>query len=141
MVSEGEVVKKYEVPVRQQELGETAVKFRKLLQDRFSNSNEIKKTGKQIYDWLIKPIEPELKQNNIKYLVFSLDRVTRYILMSVLFDVEKYLIENYTIDNVLSASLTDMNAKVPIGTQNNPILAMGLSNAVPGYNALPNVQA
>ncbi len=141
MYSEGEVVKKFEVPVSRQELGETAVKFRQLLQNRFSDSNEIKKTGKQLYDWLIKPIEGELKQNQIKHLVFSLDRVTRYIPMSALFDGKQYLIENYTINNVLSAALTDMNAKSPVGTQNNPVLAMGLSNAVRGYNALPNVPA
>ena len=141
MYSEGEVVKKFEIPVGRQELGETSVKLRKLLQNRFSDSNEIKKTGKQLYDWLIKPIEPELKQNQIKHLVFSLDRVTRYIPMSVLFDGKQYLIENYTIDNVVSAAFTDMNAKLPVGTQNNPVLAMGLSNAVPGYNALPNVPA
>lgn len=141
MYSEGEVVKKFEISVGRQELGKTSVKFRRLLQDRFSDSNEIKKTGKQLYDWLIKPIEPELKQNQIKHLVFSLDRVTRYIPMSVLFDGEKYLIENYTIDNIVSAAFTDMNAKLPVGTQNNPVLAMGLSNAVPGYEPLKNVPA
>jgi CHAT domain-containing protein len=141
MYSEGEVVKKVEIPVGRQELGETAVNLRKLLQDKFSDSNEIKKTGKQLYDWLIKPIEPELKQNQIKHLVFSLDRVTRYIPMSVLFDGKQYLIENYTLSNVVSAALTDMSAKLPVGTQNNPVLAMGLSDAVPGYNTLPNVIA
>lgn len=141
MYSEGEVVKKFEMPVGRQELGETSVQFRQLLQNKFSDTNEIKKTGKQLYDWLIKPIEGELKQNQIKHLVFSLDRVTRYIPMSVLFDGKQYLIENYTIDNVVSAAFTDMGAKLPVGTQNNPVLAMGLSNAVPGYNALPNVPA
>ncbi len=141
MYSEGEVVNKVEVPVGRQELGETAVKYRKLLEDRFSDTNEIKKTGKQLYDWLVKPIEGELKQNQIKHLVFSLDRVTRYIPMSTLFDGEKYLIENYTIGNVLSAALTDMGDKLPVGTGNTPVLAMGLSNAVSGFNPLPNVPA
>jgi CHAT domain-containing protein len=141
MYSEGDVVKKVEVNVGQQELGETVVKFRKLLESDSSDINEVKKTGKQLYDWLVKPIEPELKANSIKNLVFSLDRVTRYIPMSALFDGKQYLIENYTTYNVLSADLTDMGDKLPTETQNTPVLAMGLSDAVPGFNSLPNVPA
>jgi CHAT domain-containing protein len=139
MYSEGDVVKKVEVNVGQQELGETVVKFRKLLESDASDINEVKETGKQLYDWLVKPIEPELKANSIKNLVFSLDRVTRYIPMSALFDGKQYLIENYTTYNVLSADLTDMGDKLPAGTQNAPVLAMGLSDGVSGFNSLPNV--
>ncbi len=141
MYSEGDVVKKFEVNVGQQELGDTVLEFRKLLENRGSNINQVKKTSKQLYDWLVKPIEGELKANSIKHLVFSLDRVTRYIPMSALFDGEKYLIENYTIYNVLSADLTNLSDKLAVGTKNNPVLAMGLSDAISGYNALPNVPA
>jgi CHAT domain-containing protein len=139
MYSEGDVVKKVEVNVGQQELGETVVKFRKLVQNSGSDINEVKKIGKQLYDWLVKPLEGELKANSIKNLVFSLDRVTRYIPMSALFDGKQYLIENYTTYNVLSADLTDMSDKLPAETQNAPVLAMGLSDAVSGFNSLPNV--
>jgi CHAT domain-containing protein len=139
MYSEGDVVKKFEVNVGQQELGETVVKFRKLLETNSSDINEVQKTGKQLYDWLIKDIEPELKQNQIKNLVFALDRVTRYIPMSVLFDGQQYLIENYTTYTVLSADLTDTSDRLPNEIQNTSVLAMGLSDAVPGFNPLPNV--
>lgn len=141
MYSEGDVVKKFEVNVGRQELGKTVVKFRKLIDNERSDINEVQKIGKQLYDWLVKPIEPELKANSIKHLVFSLDRVTRYIPMSALFDGKQYLIENYILYNVLSADLTNMGDKLPVGTQNTPVLAMGLSNAVPGFNPLPNVPA
>jgi CHAT domain-containing protein/tetratricopeptide (TPR) repeat protein len=141
MYSEGDVVKKFEVNVGQQELGETVVQFRKLLQSPNFNIAEVQATSTKLYNWLIKPLEPELKANPIKHLVFSLDRVTRYIPMSALFDGKNYLIENYSVYTVLSADLTDMRDRMPVGTQNTSVLAMGLSDAVPGFNPLPNVPA
>ncbi|HEY9831059.1 MAG TPA: CHAT domain-containing protein [Stenomitos sp.] len=141
MFSQGGVVKKFEVNVGQQELGETAVKFRQLLQSPNSNIADVQATSTQLYNWLIKPLEAELKANPIKNLVFSLDRVTRYIPMSTLFDGQKYLIENYTVYTILSAELTDMRDRLPAVTQNTSVLAMGLSDAVSGFNALPNVPA
>lgn len=138
--SQGGVVNSREISgIGQQQLGETVLKFRQLLQNPTSSTSEIKATGKQLYDWLIKPLEAELKGNGIKNLVFSLDRVTRYIPMSALWDGENYLVENYTISTVLSADLTDVRDRLPPGTQNTSILALGLSDAVEGFNSLPNV--
>ncbi|MEW6498008.1 MAG: tetratricopeptide repeat protein, partial [Cyanobacteriota bacterium] len=105
--SKGGILKSEEVPVNQAELALTVSKFRQLLQNRLSNLDEVKATGKQLYDWLIKPLEKELKANDIQNLVFALDRSTRYIPMGTLFDGEKYLVENYTVSTVLSANLTD----------------------------------
>ena len=140
--SQGGIIKSVEVPnIGQKQLGETVLKFRQLLQNPNSDITQVKATGKQLYDWLIKPIEPEVKANKIQNLVFSLDRATRYIPMSALFDGEKYLVENYAVSLVLSADLTDTKDRLPSGTQNTPVLALGLSNAVAGYNALPNVPA
>jgi CHAT domain-containing protein len=138
--AEGGIVKSVEVPsVGQRQLGETVLKFRQLLQNPRSDIAELQATGKQLYDWLIQPLEEELKSNGIQNLVFSLDRAARYIPMSALFDGEKYLIENYTISTVLSADLTDTDKRLPPGTENTSVLAMGLSEAVAGFNPLPNV--
>jgi CHAT domain-containing protein len=140
--SKGGIIKSVEVPkVGQKQLAETVLKFRQLLQTPNSNIAELQATGKQLYGWLIKPIEPELKENKIQNLVFSLDRAARYIPMSALFDGEKYLIENYAVSTVLSAELTNTSDRLPPGTQNTPILAVGLSNAISGFNPLPNVPA
>ncbi|MBD2539852.1 tetratricopeptide repeat protein [Coleofasciculus sp. FACHB-SPT36] len=139
--SKGGIVKSLEVPVTQRQLGESVLKFRQLVEDSRSDIAEVKATGKQLYDWLIKPIEPELKGNKIQNLVFSMDRVTRYIPISALFDGEKYLIENYSVSTVLSADLTDVRDRLPPGIQNTSVLALGLSHAVAGFNSLPNVPA
>ncbi|BAY98742.1 hypothetical protein NIES37_26940 [Tolypothrix tenuis PCC 7101] len=140
-VSKGGVVKSVEVSVGEQKIRETVNKFRKLLQNPSSDINEVKATGKQLYDWLIKPVEPELKANKIENLVFSLDRAARYIPISALFDGKQYLVENYNISTVLSAGLTDTDSRLPAGTANTKVLGLGLSKAVPGFNALPNVPA
>ncbi len=140
-VSKGGVVKSLEVPLGEPKLRETVNQFRKLLQNPNSDINQVKATGKQLYDWLIKPIEPELKANKIQNLVFSLDRAARYIPISALFDGNKYLVENYNISTVLSAGLTDTESRLPAGTANTQVLALGLSNPIPGFSALPNVPA
>ncbi len=125
--AKGGIVKTVAVPVSRRQLGETVLKFRQALQDSSPTARPaIVTSGKQLYDWLIKPLESELKANKIQNLVFSLDRVTRYIPMSALFDGEKFLIENYAVSTVLSAELTDLRDRLPASNQTS-ILAMGAS--------------
>jgi CHAT domain-containing protein len=118
------------------------VQFRQLLQNPNSDIAELKATGKQLYDWLLpQSLQKELKDNKIQNLVFSLDRVTRYIPISAVFDGENYLIENYNISTIISANLTQTGERLPPGTQNTSVLAAGLSEAKKGFNPLPNVPA
>ncbi len=139
----GGITKSIEVPqVGLKQLSETVVKFRQLLQDPKSDIAEVKATGKQLHDWLIpESLQKELKENQIQNLVFSLDRVTRYIPMSAVFDGKNYLIENYNISTIISANLTKTGERLPTGTQNTSVLALGLSEAKSGFNPLPNVPA
>lgn len=142
----GDAVKKYEVKVSHEELGNTVKQYRTLMEEcerkPVCDSTDITKlqpVSQKLYTWLIKPFEAELKQNRVKNLVFALDRVTRYIPMSALYDGQKYLIENYTVYNVLSADLTDTTDKLPPQPQLTPVLAMGVSEAKGGFPALKNV--
>jgi CHAT domain-containing protein/tetratricopeptide (TPR) repeat protein len=139
----GGITKSIEVPqVGLKQLSETVVKFRQLLQDPKSDIADVKATGKQLHDWLIpESLQKELKENQIQNLVFSLDRVTRYIPMSAVFDGKNYLIENYNISTIISANLTKTGDRLPPGTQNTSVLALGLSEAKSGFNPLPNVPA
>ena len=142
----GDAVKKFEVKVSRSELGNTVKQFRTLMEEcerkPVCDSTDITKlqpVSQKLYTWLIKPFEPELKQNKVKNLVFALDRVTRYIPMSALYDGQKYLIENYTVYNILSADLTNTTDKLPTQPQLTPVLAMGVSEAKGGFPALKNV--
>ncbi|MEO0373368.1 MAG: CHAT domain-containing protein [Cyanobacteria bacterium P01_A01_bin.17] len=137
---DGRITSRREIGVSQLELGQTVVKFRELLEDRYSDVDELQSTGKKLYDWLIAPIEQELGANqDIQHLVFSLDRTTRYIPMATLFDGSQYLIEKYTVTTILSAALTNVSERAPIGTENVPILGAGVSEGSAGFSALPNV--
>ncbi len=142
----GDVAKKFEVKVSRSELGTTVKQFRKLMEEcekrAYCGAEDIariKPVSQKLYNWLIKPIDRELKQNQVKNLVFALDRVTRYVPMSALYDGKQYLIENYTIYNVLSADLTNTTARLPAKIQDTKVLAMGVSDAVGGFPALNNV--
>lgn len=137
--SKGGVVNSKEVPVTAQKLGETVLKFRQLLGHSSSNLDRVKATSKQLYDWLVKPVEAELKANKIENLVFSLDRSARYIPVGALFDGQKYLIENYSVSTVLSAGLTDTIDRLPPEIKDTSVLGLGLSQSVSGYSALANV--
>ncbi len=134
----GGIVKAEPVPVTQQQLGEAVLTFRQQLQNPRSLEASVQAPGKQLYDWLIRPLEAELKPNSITHLVFSLDRVTRYIPMAALFDGQQYLIERYQVSTILSAELTDTQERLPPGTQQTSVLAVGASE-FQGYRPLPNV--
>jgi CHAT domain-containing protein len=139
MAAEGGILKKFEVPVTQQQLGETVLQFRQQLQSPNSEMGQVQATGQQLYSWLIKPLESELKANKIKHLVFAPDRVTRYIPMAALHNGKQYLIEGYSVANILSANLTRVDDVVPLSPQQTPVLALGLSQAVADLPPLPGV--
>lgn len=146
LIYSGDAVKKFEVKVSRDELGNTVKQYRSLMEEcerkLVCDSADIAKlqpVSQKLYTWLIKPFEAELKQNQVKNLVFALDRVTRYIPMSALHDGQKYLIENYTVHNILSSDLTNTTDKLPVQVQETPVLAMGLSEARANFPALKNV--
>lgn len=138
-VAPGGIANRIEVPVSQKELGVTATEFRMLLEDPGSDPAELQISGQKLYQWLIKPLEPELEKNAIQNLVFSLDRATRYLPMAALFDGQHYLIENYQIATILSAELTDMATPRPTHKADMPVLALGMSTGAAEFPALPNV--
>ncbi|MGJ3246515.1 MAG: CHAT domain-containing protein [Elainellaceae cyanobacterium] len=54
---------------------------------------EVIEGAKHLYDWLIRPLEPDLHHANVQTLVFVLDGALRNVPMAVLFDGEQYLIQ------------------------------------------------
>ena len=139
--AQGGVIKSIQLPVSQPQLGEVVVQFRQLLQSPISSPQDLQATSKTLYDWLIKPIESELKSNQIQNLVFSLDRVTRYIPMAALYDGKQYLVENYNISTILSADLTDLRDRSSLAGADTATLALGVSEGISDFSPLPNVPA
>lgn len=93
----------------------------------------------QIYQWLIKPVETELKNSGVTTLVFIPDGSLRNIPMSALYDGKKYLVEKYAI--AISPGLQLFEPKSLTRQQLNA-LAGGLSEMPEGENfsQLPNVE-
>jgi CHAT domain-containing protein len=136
--SKGVVFDSKEVLVSRKELAATVVRFRQLL-ERPGNVQELQQVSQKLYGWLIKPIRSQLDANGIQNLVFSLDRATRYIPMSALYDGRHYLVEKFNLSTILTAGTTDTSDKLAANPANTKVLGMGLSNAVTGFNPLPNV--
>ena len=138
--TQGEVFSKREITnVGRQQINQEVVNLRNFLQDPNSDVVELQKTAQQLYNWLIKPIEVELKAGEIKHLAFSLDRGFRYIPMAVLHDGEKYLIEKYTVTTFISAEFTDTVDRLPEKPEETPIIGLGASTFSSGYDPLPHV--
>ena len=128
-----------EIPVSRKNLATTVVKFRQLLTQP-GDVQEFQQVSQQLYQWLIAPIRPQLEANGIQNLVFSLDRSTRYIPMAALHDGQHYLVEKFAISTILTAGTTDTSDKLAANPADNRVLGLGLSNAVSGFDALPNVE-
>jgi CHAT domain-containing protein len=98
---------------------------------------ETQNSSKPIYSWLIEPFESQLKESGIKTLVFVLDGALQNIPMAVLWDGNKYLVEDYAIALSREPQLLEPLA---LSKERLKILAFGLSQSRPGFSALPNVE-
>ncbi|MBK1987630.1 CHAT domain-containing protein [Sphaerospermopsis aphanizomenoides BCCUSP55] len=56
-----------------------------------------KKQSQKLYNWLIKPVEAELKKSGVTTLVFIPDGSLRNIPMSALYDGKEYLVQKYAV--------------------------------------------
>ncbi|MEM6255904.1 MAG: CHAT domain-containing protein [Cyanobacteria bacterium P01_D01_bin.156] len=62
-----------------------------------------------LYNWLIAPIEADLKAARVNTIIYAPDRSLRYIPLAALHDGEQWLAERYRINHITAASLTDLN--------------------------------
>ncbi len=122
------------------ELTNLIVQYLNLLKNPNSDLATLKAKSKTLYEILLSPIAKEIQNKNIKHLIFSLDRIIRYVPMASLHNGNNYLVENYKISTILSADLTRVGQPL-LGAEKLRILAGGLSNRVAGFNPLPNVVA
>ncbi|MEB3339191.1 CHAT domain-containing protein [Okeania sp.] len=93
--------------------------------------------AEKIYNWLINPIEKKLEVNEIKTLVFILEGSLRNIPLASLYDGEKYLGQKYNVAIAPGLELIDPK---PLTRQKLEVLAMGITESIRGWPALPNVR-
>ena len=111
------------VPVRRKVVLEVVNDFTNDI--RNPRMQDYKVGAKQLYEWLIAPIQEELEANGIQTLVFSMDSGLRIIPVAALYDGNQFLVEKYSMGLIPSLSLTDTNYVDIRGTE---VLAMGASD-------------
>jgi CHAT domain-containing protein len=93
------------------------------------------KLAEQVYNWLIKPAKTALENSSIKTLIFVPDGFFRNLPMSVLYDGDRYIIEEYNIAISPGLQLFPQGLK----REKLSVLAVGLTEARQGFSSLPGV--
>ena len=78
--------------------------------------------AKQMYQWLLAPLEEDLQQLGIKNLVYIMDAGLRSIPLAVLHDDKGFIVERYSVGLMPSLSLSDTRY---VDVKNSTVLAMG----------------
>ena len=122
------------VPVSADALTKEIRLFRRTVEKR--TTREYLAHAQQIYDWLVRPLEPELAAQKISTLVFVPDSALRTIPMAALHDGSTFLINKFAIALTPGITLTDPR---PLNREKIRFLATGLTKAVQGFPSLPYV--
>ena len=123
------------VPVGEERLTQEVRQFRRRLEKR--TTREYLPHAQQLYDWLIRPLASDLADLKVDTLVFVPDGALRTIPMGALHDGKQFLISKYALGITPGLSLTDPR---PIPRDHVKVLALGVTQAVHGFPALPNVE-
>jgi filamentous hemagglutinin family protein len=113
---------------------ETAKKFR-LSVTNVRNATGYLAPAKQMYDWLLAPLEKDLQQLKINNLIYITDAGLRTIPLAALHDDKGFIIERYSVGIMPSLALTDTRRN---DIRTSQVLAMGASE-FPDNRPLPAV--
>lgn len=125
----------YTTKISQPKVEEVIEQLRENLEKPFTTP-EGKLLSAKVYDWLIRPVEAQLAQSQVKTLVFVLDGALRNIPIAALYDGNQYLVEKYSI--ALTPGLELLGPR-PLRQTKLKTLAGGLTEARHGFSSLPNV--
>ena len=127
-------LRRFSVPVSAEALKTATLRLAKLL--RSSRRLPFKEESRQLYAWLVAPLEPALRENGIHTLLTVPDDFLRLVPLSALHDGRQFLIERYAL--AVSPALTVLaghSADKPVAK----LLLAGLSQPAGDYEALPGV--
>jgi CHAT domain-containing protein len=128
-------LKRLSIPVSSATLTQEVRAFRKTVEKR--TTREYLPHAQQLYDWLIRPLEPDLASFRIDTLVFIPDGPLRTVPMAALHDGRQFLIEKFAVAATPGLNLTDPK---PIDRATVRLLTSGLTRAVQGFPSLPFVE-
>jgi CHAT domain-containing protein len=127
-------LKQVTVPVGAAAIIETAHRLRPQLEKR--TTSRFLTDARQLYDWLIRPLEGELAARGIDTLVVVPDGPLRGIPFAGLHDGQKFLIERFAVAVTPGLNLLEPR---PLAIGQSRLLLAGLTDPVQGFPALPFV--
>ena len=107
-----------------QRLTETIQNFRLGIVNTSSQPSAYLPAAQQLYQWIIAPLEAELKAQKIDTLIFCLGGGLRSVPMAALHNGQRFLVENYNLAIIPAFSLLDQHPTRLAGVK---VLAMGAS--------------
>lgn len=125
---------RHTIPVSREKMLQTVKQFRKEVTNP-KNATAFMPTAQQLYQWLIAPLESDLKQRGIQNLVFIMDSGLRGLPIAALHDGKQFLIERYSVGAMPSIGLADTRY---VDIRKAKVLAMGAENT-PDQAPLPAV--
>jgi len=127
-------LKRLSVPVGADTLTQEVRQLRHKLEKR--TTREYLPHSQRLYDWLIRPLEPDLASLTIDTLVFVPDGPLRTIPMAALHDGKQFLISKYALATTPGLDLTEPRS---IKREKMKVLAVGVTESVQGFPPLPYV--
>ncbi|NJO67183.1 MAG: CHAT domain-containing protein [Leptolyngbyaceae cyanobacterium RM1_405_57] len=120
---------------RQPVLLEAANEFKAAV-SRPVRTGEYLTSAKQLYDWLIAPLESRLQAENIDTLILCGGAILRSLPFAALHDGQQFLVEKYNLGLVPAFNLINQQHS---NFRNEKVLAMGASEfqAMPALHAVP----
>jgi CHAT domain-containing protein len=135
LVSFGNDIRQFTMPVPEAKLRQEVARFRELLEKRTTNQYLV--PARLLYDQLIRPIDPVLTSHHVDTLVVVPDEVLRVVPLAALFDGRQFLVDRYA--TAIAPSL-ELVAPKPLAAAGGTALVLGVSQSVQGYVPLPNVK-
>lgn len=118
---------------------EAAIAFRTQVSDpKLADKDGYLAPAQQLYQWIIKPIEPDLQRLGIQNLMFISDSGLRSLPLGALHDGKQFVVEKYSIGLAPSLSLTDTRFA---SVKDARVLAMGAEQFRPDQDQVPLVAA
>jgi CHAT domain-containing protein/tetratricopeptide (TPR) repeat protein len=134
LVSFGKEERQFTVPVPEAALRREVQQFRLLLEKRTTNQYLV--PARELYDQIIRPIEPALATHHVDTLVIVPDEVLRIVPFAAMYDGTRFLVDRYATAIVPGLNLV---APEPLTETTGTALVLGVSQSVHGYVPLPNV--
>lgn len=137
LFSVGREISQFTIPVSEKQIYDAATDIARILRSPAAlHDEQYQPPARLLYQWIIAPLESELKDKAIKTLVIVPDGVLRLVPFAALYDGKQFLLEKYALSISPGMSLLGAIKNNPANQTYNTLLA-GVSKFGPVIEKLP----